>query len=64
MIAVEDIREAMKNAVAAGGKIMGTMNQAGEHSEEPQEIPGVGLWVSMMDTEGNRFSILQPKPRT
>ena len=64
VIAVEDIREAMRDAVAAGGKIMGTMNQAGEHSEEPQEIPGVGLWMSMMDTEGNRFSILEPKPRS
>ena len=28
---------------------------------EPQMIPGVGLWISAMDTEGNRFSILQAK---
>ena len=64
VIAVDDIRQAMKDAVAAGGKIMGTKNQGGEQSEEPQDIPGVGLWMSMMDTEGNRFSLLQPKPRS
>jgi predicted enzyme related to lactoylglutathione lyase len=63
VIAVDDIRGAMKKAEEAGGKILGSMNQSGEHTNEPQEIPGVGLWVSMMDTENNRFSILQPNQR-
>jgi hypothetical protein len=27
------------------------------------EIPGIGQYVSFMDTEGNRVSILQPSPR-
>jgi len=61
VIAVEDIQQAMKDVVANGGKILGGMNQAGEHIDQPQEIPGVGLWISAMDTEENRFSILQPK---
>lgn len=61
VIAVDDIHEAMKAAEAAGGKILGGMDSSGAHSNEPQEIPGVGLWISMMDTENNRFSILQPK---
>jgi len=31
---------------------------------EPMEIPGVGQYVSFMDTEGNRVSLLQPsRPR-
>ena len=61
VVAVDDIRESMKEVEAAGGKILGAMDQAGNHSNEPMDIPGVGLWISAMDTEGNRFSILQPK---
>ena len=40
----------MKMITASGGKTIG----------EPVNIPGVGLWVSFTDTEGNRVSILQP----
>jgi predicted enzyme related to lactoylglutathione lyase len=61
VVAVDDIQEAMKAIEAAGGKILGGMDQSGQRSMEPQDIPGVGLWISVMDTEGNRFSILQPK---
>ena len=61
VISVDDIRVAMKTVEAAGGKILGGMNEKGEHTMEPQMIPGVGLWISAMDTEGNRFSILQAK---
>jgi len=50
VIAVADIREAMKNVEKAGGKVMG----------EPMEIPKVGMYVSFIDTEGNRVSMLQP----
>lgn len=50
VIAVTDIREAMKNVASAGGKVFG----------EPMEISGIGLYVSFMDTEGNRASMLQP----
>lgn len=61
VIAVEDIKEAMKQVEAAGGKIKGSMNEKGEHTLEPQMIPGVGLWISIEDTEGNRVSMLQPR---
>jgi uncharacterized protein len=60
VVSVDDVQAAMKAVVAAGGKILGGMAANGEHSMEPQMIPGVGLWISAMDTEGNRFSILQP----
>lgn len=60
VVSVDDIQETMKEVVAAGGKILGGMDQNGDHTDEPQMIPGVGLWISAMDTENNRFSILQP----
>ena len=53
VIAVDDIRAAMKQVAAAGGTVLG----------EPMEIPGVGQYVSFMDTEQNRASMLQPLPR-
>lgn len=59
VVSVDDIRESMKAVVAAGGKILGSMDEKGGHSDEPQMIPGVGLWISAQDTEGNRLSILQ-----
>lgn len=61
VVSVDDIQAAMKAVEDAGGKILGGMNQKGEHTMEPQMIPGVGLWISAMDTEENRLSILQPK---
>ena len=59
VVSVKDISAAMQAVKDAGGKILGSMDQNGEHTLEPQMIPGVGLWISVMDTEGNRFSILQ-----
>lgn len=53
VIAVEDIKEHMKEVEKAGGKVLG----------EPWDIPGVGLYVSFIDTEGNRVSMLQPSRR-
>jgi uncharacterized protein len=57
VIAVDDIRESMKKVAEAGGKILGgDPNKPGE----PGDIPGVGLYCSFLDTEGNRVSMLQP----
>lgn len=61
VVSVDDVHAAMKAVEDAGGKILGSMDEKGEHTLEPQMIPGVGLWVSAMDTESNRFSILQTK---
>jgi predicted enzyme related to lactoylglutathione lyase len=59
VISVQDIKAAMKAVIEAGGKILGGKDQDGNHTMEPQMIPGVGLWISVQDTEGNRFSLLQ-----
>jgi uncharacterized protein len=53
VIAVEDIKESVKKVIDAGGKVLG----------EAMDIPGVGQYVSFIDTEGNRVSMLQPIPR-
>ena len=50
VIAVQDIRAAMKKINASGGEVLG----------EPMLIPGIGDYVSFYDTEKNRVSILQP----
>ncbi len=60
VISVQDIKNAMKAVEAGGGKILGAMDESGGHTMEPQTIPGVGLWISFQDTEGNRVSLLQP----
>lgn len=60
VIAVEDIKVAMEEVKKAGGKIKGAMGPDGKASMEPMMIPGVGLWISIQDTEGNRVSMLQP----
>lgn len=52
VIAVDDIKRAMAKVAAAGGRVLG----------EPMDIPGVGAYVSFLDTEGNRVSMLQPLP--
>jgi predicted enzyme related to lactoylglutathione lyase len=54
VIAVDDARRAMARVGSAGGKVLG----------EPMEIPGVGTYVSFLDSEGNRVSLLQPLPRS
>jgi predicted enzyme related to lactoylglutathione lyase len=56
VIAVKDIRESMKKVQDAGGKLVGGMVKEGE----PDEIPGVGLFMSFFDPEGNRLGMLQP----
>jgi predicted enzyme related to lactoylglutathione lyase len=50
VIAVDDIRDHIEKVEKAGGKVLG----------EPWDIPGVGLYVSFFDTEGNRVSMVQP----
>ncbi len=52
VIAVDDIQKSIKKVTDAGGKVLG----------EPMAIPNVGQYVSFIDTEGNRISMLQPVP--
>lgn len=49
VVSVVDAKKTMEDIKAAGGEILG----------EPQDIPGIGLWGSFKDSEGNRVSILQ-----
>jgi len=51
VISVQDLKKAIDDIKAAGGEMLG----------EPEEIPGVGLWVSFKDSEGNRVSVLEAK---
>lgn len=50
VVAVDNIEEKMKIVEKAGGHIDG----------KPMDIPGVGTFVSIIDTEGNRVGMLQP----
>ncbi|MCB9170561.1 MAG: VOC family protein [Flavobacteriales bacterium] len=49
-IAVDDIHAHVEKVKQGGGTVL----------HEPQEIPGIGLYVSFLDSEGNRVSMLQP----
>jgi predicted enzyme related to lactoylglutathione lyase len=51
VIAVDDIEAHIKKVEAAGGTV----------TEKPDPIPGVGLFVMFIDTEGNRVCMLQPE---
>ncbi len=50
VIAVDEINESVKKVKDAGGKILA----------KPVDIPGIGKYVSFIDTEGNMVSLLQP----
>lgn len=50
VIGVGDMQAAMNAINSNGGKVLG----------DPIMIPGFGLYVSFLDTEGNRNSLIQP----
>ena len=52
VIAVKDIKKAVAKVTKAGGKVLG----------ELMEIPNVGSYVSFLDPEGNRVSMLELIP--
>lgn len=52
-ISVDNLDEMMEKVKASGGKLDG----------ERQTIPDVGDFVYAIDSEGNRFGMLQPLPR-
>lgn len=52
VIGVEDLDRSMRAVREAGGEVLG----------EPVHIPGIGRYVSFLDTERNRNSMLQPNP--
>ncbi len=50
VIGVEDIAASMRAVREAGGEVLG----------EPMDVPGVGRYVLIKDTEGNAAGMLQP----
>jgi len=50
VISVDNLEESMKMVVEAGGEVLG----------EPMEIPNIGTFVMIRDTEGNKVGVLQP----
>ena len=52
VISVDDIKAGMDAVRRAGGEVLG----------DPMTIPGVGEYVSIRDSEGNRVGILEPLP--
>ena len=50
VIAVDDVHQSIEKIKSSGGKVL----------IEPMEIPGIGKYISFLDTEGNRVGVLQP----
>lgn len=50
VIAVDDLKDAMKKVSEAGGQLLG----------EPMDTGGYGTYISFIDTEGNRVSMIEP----
>lgn len=53
VIGVDNLKKSMEKVKKQGGKIVG----------KEMEIPGIGLFVTIVDTEGNRVGMLEPAPR-
>lgn len=52
VIAVDDLKQRMRIVKDSGGELIG----------EPVAIPGIGDFIMIVDTEGNRVGMLQPLP--
>jgi uncharacterized protein len=52
VISIEDLDESIKAVKENGGEILG----------DKMEIPGIGMYASFKDTEGNIVGMLQPPP--
>src|SRR5262245_39237757 len=50
VISVDDINKAIADVKAAGGKV----------KHEPMDIPTIGKYVTILDSEGNSVGVLQP----
>lgn len=50
VISVDNLEESMKAVKEAGGEVL----------DKPMDIPGVGLYIQIHDSEGNSVGMLQP----
>lgn len=55
--------EERTSGVDCGSLVAAVMDAGGKVIGEPLEIPGVGQYVSFIDTKGNRVNLLQPISR-
>lgn len=53
VISVKDLEASMKKVTEGGGKVV----------DKPMDIPGIGKFIVIFDTEGNRVALLQPMER-
>ena len=60
VIAVANLEEAMKKVENTGGKVLGGASGPGKIDN----IPGIGRYISIKDSEGNHLGILQPTPKS
>lgn len=61
VVGVDDIDKAIADVKKAGGKVFDdNKTPDGKVLGEKMDIPGVGIYAKCEDTEGNRFSLLQP----
>lgn len=56
VISVDNLEESMKAVEDAGGKIIGGSTGNGKIDD----IPGVGRYISIEDSEGNRVGMMEP----
>ena len=54
VIAVDELDDSMGKVKAAGGEVLG----------EPLNIPGIGIYVTIRDSEGNQVALLHTSPPT
>jgi predicted enzyme related to lactoylglutathione lyase len=52
-IGVDSIEASLEKATALGGRVV----------DGKDEVPGVGWWAVLADSEGNEIAIFQPMPR-
>lgn len=63
VVGVEDIDKAIADVKTAGGKVFDdNKTPDGKVLGEKMDIPTVGIYAKCEDTEGNRFTLLQPSP--
>lgn len=63
VVGVEDVDKAIADVRAAGGKVFEhNMDDKGHDMGEKIDIPTIGIYVKCEDTEGNKFTLLQPSP--
>lgn len=59
IISVDNLEDSIKKVEDAGGEVLGGIKGKGTIDT----IPGIGRYVSFIDTEGNRVGMLQAFPR-